>query len=732
MDKEGLHKQLVDNIGRSFNLVFNQVCMYNVYHKSVQGSIERALESFQKGFDNLSTIAISLNQDQIFIEDEALDTRINTSRLTNLLKKADIQSLAFKSGLTLADLTRFLEILTDLNQYTSATEMNAALETDGLNYILINYFVYKKIKTDETVIKSSQVGADGTAGSDAAESGAPSAEDILAIMAADILPDETQKNISVENLMQDPEAFSQMLIQEDLAAADKATDGNVQPGTALVQGVNRFQTDVEDVLANRKDVDISELAEDIFNLKRRLIKGIEDQKAKGVVYLDQQIIDREVDEVADNVLIRLITEEYDHGKVSVKRLAQIVLRMTTDTIELQRVIPKLKRALLEAGMPMADYLQFVQELKDDLQSDELTQVLEQSAEAIGLEGDDLIREIVRNPQGAAELIYLAAEIRKSGRDDAILSDLLVDYVERAGTELTLDAIKSDDEADSGKVNSILTNIRSDLVDKLKHKQIGNDVLERMESRLVERFEESVRHLKSAMVYKQFDSNESRPPQKADLLKLLQSQSKDTDELKEIVVQVKQSLAERGIEENIFDEIYSEIMAQPEKKEASKPKPPPPGSLNRASTLFVLEKEILRAKRYSTPVSILSFMVIKALPKEAVTSGRITPEDIVAGFVGTLTQVVRETDLVGMLSPNMVTVIQPMTTGENGKIALERITRALKSSDFRISDILFDLDFAGTVTPFDAERSVDLKSFVALAQADLKNSASRLSNVQSGV
>jgi len=90
-------------------------------------------------------------------------------------------------------------------------------------------------------------------------------------------------------------------------------------------------------------------------------------------------------------------------------------------------------------------------------------VLEQSAEAIGLEGEDLIQEIVRNPQGAAELIYLAAEIRKSGQDESILSDLLVDYVERAGTELTLDAIKSDEKVDGGKVNSIFARIRSELV-----------------------------------------------------------------------------------------------------------------------------------------------------------------------------------------------------------------------------------------------------------------------------
>ena len=125
MAKESLQKQLADSIGRNFNLVFNQVMMYNVYHKSVQGSLERALESFQEGFAIVPTIAISLHQEQVFVEDEALDTRINPSRLASHFKKADIHSLAFEAGLTLADLTRFLEILTDLNQYLDATQMKS-------------------------------------------------------------------------------------------------------------------------------------------------------------------------------------------------------------------------------------------------------------------------------------------------------------------------------------------------------------------------------------------------------------------------------------------------------------------------------------------------------------------------------------------------------------------------------------------------------------------------------
>ncbi|MDX2447647.1 MAG: hypothetical protein QNK29_10695 [Desulfobacterales bacterium] len=721
MDKAGLQKNLSDTIGRNFNLVFNQIAMYNVYHKSVVGSLERVYESFQDGFKALPTIALSLHQDQLFVEDEALDSRINTNRLTAHFKKTDIQSLAFEAGITLADMTQFLEILTDLNRYPNADAMKKAVQEKGLEKILINYFVYQKIKNDEEVVKSNQVTGEGSEVS--------TTEDFLAIMAADILSEEARNNISVQNLMQGPEAFSQMLIEEDLAAVRKVEDGSVQPGTALVQSLNRFQEDVDMVIASKTDVNVIELAEDIFKLKHQLIQGIEEQKAQGVVYLDRQIIDREVDEVADGVLIRLITEEYNQGAVSIKRLAQIVLRITTDTTELQRIIPKLKRVLLDAGMPMMDYLQFVQELKNELQSDELTRVLEQSAEAIGLEGEDLIQEIVKNPQGTAELIYLAAEIRKSGQDDRILSDLLVDYVERAGTELTLEAMKETGDVAGGKVNSLFSQIRTGLVDKLKNKDIDVDVLKKMEERLTERMEESIRHLKSTMVFNQMRSEDGRLPTKADILKLLKTHAKDDDELKAIVLQVKATLAERGVQESMFQEIYDGIMTKPVQKERKKSKFTPPGSLNQGSTLFVLEKEILRANRYDTPFSLLSFTVAKAVPKEAAIPGSIAPQDIIAVFVGALTDIVRETDLVGMLGSKMVVVIQPMTTGDNAKIALERISKLLRSHEMVVNEIPFDFNFLAIVTPFDAERTIDLKTFVKVAQSDLKLLADRISNIQ---
>ena len=72
----------------------------------------------------------------------------------------------------------------------------------------------------------------------------------------------------------------------------------------------------------------------------------------------------------------------------------------------------------------------------------------------------------------------------------------------------------------------------------------------------------------------------------------------------------------------------------------------------------------------------------------------------------------------------------MTDGKNAQIALDRITKALKSREFKVNQIPFDINFASTVTPYDAETTPDLKSFVKVAQTNLKNLTERIATVQS--
>jgi len=740
MEKPELTKQILDNICRNFNLSFNQVCMYDVNHKTATTSIEKFHVSLEDVLKKLSPLILSMNQEQFFIEEDQIDPRINTTRMANHFKKAEIQSISFVNGLELEQLFLFMEVFSDLIKYPTADSMKIALEAKGIEKVKINYVVFKKMTTDEEVVLRSRL--ENLPGSENGDAGAPPAtpdqkshvegttpEDVLSLMAANIVSEEIEKNITIHKLMESPDKFSEMLIDSDIATAHKSENKDVKPGSELTNNLHKFRQEVDKAITGDTDISMSELAKGVFDLKQKLLNGIEARKAKGVVYIDENKFRHEADEITDNVLIKLITEEYKQGSVSIKRLAQIILRIVPETSELQRILPKLKQALITEGMSLSDFLQLVQELKTELQSDELTRVLDSSAKNIGLDGEDLIQEIMDNPQDAAELIYLAAEIRKGSGDENILSNLLVDYIEKAGSEITLNAMEEAGDKEGKKLHGIFSNARSDLLDKLRGTDVNSEMMNNIEKRLMERMEENIQQLKSNMVVKHVDSSDNGGPSKDTILKILHEHTENKEELKEILDHVKQSLVEKGIEANRFQQVCDEILGvSPEQKKKPKVKGPSRQSLNRGSALFVLEKEISRSNRYDTPFSVLSYSIIKATPKKPVPSGKIKGEDVFKVAVEEMVNIVRETDLVGMLTNKMVMVLQPMTDETGAKLALRRINVALKNREFIIKDIPFEIHFAGSATSFDHGRTPDLKTFIKATQEDHQNILTRLSNI----
>ena len=114
-----------------------------------------------------------------------------------------------------------------------------------------------------------------------------------------------------------------------------------------------------------------------------------------------------------------------------------------------------------------------------------------------------------------------------------------------------------------------------------------------------------------------------------------------EDLSRILAQVRAGLRERGVDENNFQEIYSEIVKgklawakQQEKKEL------PRGVLNRSSTLFFVEKEMQRAVRYATPFSIVLFAIIRAIPRAKVPPGAIQQQQVYQAVVERMVRVVR--------------------------------------------------------------------------------------------
>ena len=287
-----------------------------------------------------------------------------------------------------------------------------------------------------------------------------------------------------------------------------------------------------------------------------------------------------------------------------------------------------------------------------------------------------------------------------------------------------------DSTDGENTQHVFSRIRSQLVDNLKHHDLDASVLTELEKRLTERMEESLRLLKSRMLFKQVSNKDARELTKDSVLKMLQSYSDDEREFNEILDQVKNVLTEKGMDSEHFDRIYDDMMADMEARQQGDPaNKAPAGTLNRKSSLFVLESEVKRSLRYNTPFSVLSFSIVKAVPQQDGAAKGVSTDDVVQAFMTALLGVVRETDVIGRLSAKMVMVMQPMTAGANSKIALERVSTVLKSHAIKVKGIPFDIQFAGVTTPFDSESMPTLKALVKAAQSDLRSLANRLINLQ---
>ena len=210
-------------MGRNFVLVFNQANMYHADHPAVKRSLENFFRVLSPALSNQSPIIFSMSNEQIFIEDSPLDARINTAKMVDHFKKSGLESISFERGFSQNELQSFIRILIDLKKYPSADQMKTALFENNLDGIKINYVVYKKVTADDEIV-SRDIIKDKALDLDLPkkkEAGIPisgdlpplvqglsedvSSEDILGLMAANIVFDEFDQAISVSALLDDPE-----------------------------------------------------------------------------------------------------------------------------------------------------------------------------------------------------------------------------------------------------------------------------------------------------------------------------------------------------------------------------------------------------------------------------------------------------------------------------------------------------------------------------------------------
>ena len=799
MTKPKLKKQTVDKLGRAFALLFNRLVMYNLDHPFTVESMNNYYKAITGGLSTFSPIVLIMHQEQFFIEDEPLDSRINLSKMVIHFKKAGIQSISFEKGMKSDELNLFIGIFSDLKKFSTADHMEKALSSSGVNKIKINHVIFKKMTADDKVVSKDTI-VENLPGVPKVPQSAAKTK-FMDMMVENIVMEEVEKSLSIKSLMEDPTGLSKAIIDKDLAVSkesgdEKGTtsglktpvdkdlavskesvDGNGKSGDLIIKQLDVLKKEVEAAMSGTGNIQMPELASAVFAMRKDLLEQIEAQKAMGVVYENEGMIRDETDAMMDGILIRLVKEEYKQGKVSIPRLGQIIRRMIPEPEELKRLLPKIKKALMEEGMSLPQFAQLAQELGKELQSEELAQILKKSAEEIGVDGEELIRELQIDPAGAAELIYLASEIKKGTGDEKVLSDLLVDYVERIGSKISLDAAEQKGEEGGKYLKDIISRVESEIVDNLKHKDVNNDIISSVEKRLEERMEECFNKLQSdwASRYESSGAGEGKT-----VLDIFEEDAEEGEELKTILESVRSSVREGSLDENDFKQIFDEISKskldqqkknlkkeelkrkaqqkeeqeknelkkEAQQKEAQqkeeqekndlekktqekkKEKPGlPKGVLNRKNTLFFIDKEISRAVRYSTPFSAMLLTILKVTPEKPVPKGSITHDDVINAVLAELAKVVRDTDMVGLLDKKKMLTLLPMTEKADSKRAMSRIMKILQAEPFIINDYPLSVKFVGVVTTYDHDRAQTLKSYIKASENELYDMINRLKNIQ---
>ena len=723
-----------EKIGRTFSIMFNRASMYNMDHPFTNQSIDEVYETITDSLNDFSPIVLILNRDQFYIEEELFDPRLNTDRMVSHFKKAGIQSISFEKGVRKTELDDFVSIFADLNAYPNAVSMKSALSEKAVSNLKINHVLYKKVTADDEVVAKEKLN-DLNKNSQDSDSSKMYSE-VVNMMAESILMEEVEKSISLEALLASPEKVSKDIIDKDLLMAQNDQVEAQPPGYHIADQLIQFKNEVQKATENTDNLNLTELADAVFDLKKQLIEGIQSQKALGIYYENEtQIID-EANALTDKVIIQLARDEYKNGSISVQRFALVLKRLIPEPHELRRLLPQLSEAMLEEGMSKADFFQLIEELGKELQNDDLISFVEEGAKNIGIESGDLIDEFKNDPSGAAELIYLASEIRKGTGDKNVLTDLLVEYVERLGSKIVIEDINPKDQKNDNHLKDVIAKVESEIVNKLEKKGIEADVLHAVQQRLTERMEACFNNLKA-----NWEDGLNLPSNKKEIgnktiFKMLEESVEEGEELHHIFKQIRLSIDERDIDENNFQQLYGEIQrlrklqekgeaqSKPEKKEKLHQ-----GLLSYNNTVLFIEKEVSRSLRYETPFSVMTVSIEKIVPKQAVPRGSINGQQINKFVTDELIYILRDADLVGILTKKIIIVLLPMTDNRNAKMAMSRILKGLNSKNFTINDISLSVKFAGVVTSFDADETPDSTSFIQAAEKEHNDFLIRLRNVQ---
>ncbi len=692
---------------RLFNVVFNSAMLYGATHPTTLKSVTPFFDALSKLLDSAGTISLVVDRESLFVEEWPVDKVINTRRVLQQFEKSGIASLTFEKGVAHNDIEVLIRYIADSNRITPVDKIRQFLQQAGSTAVKLNYIRYGKITNDQAVVGKDEVGA---VSGQAAASGITNQSSASGTTNRSL--EQFEEVLSLARLFKHPQesasAFSKKALDPD------TTDEAVRSLSDLRSSIHLDNAPSMDLLLNA-----------IYELKIDLSDAIAIQKETGRLIASTEPVIDEMDNLTCDVIVKLVREEYGSGGVPLRRLAEIIRRMLPETNELKRLLPRLKPALLEAGMSLTDYLQLIRTLNIEFESESLANTLQDAASGIGASVEELVKAIQSQPDDAARLLVMASEIRKGTQDDnAQLSSMLTEYVEKVSTSLALESRGISGTGNNMILKQMLEQLESQLLDGLKKYGVEDQVLVNVGNLLAQRLDSLHDKATAQWITTELDTKPHLSAQELSeqLLRMVGEQS----QLDRLHDPVMAALIARGFDKEQMEDLLKKMAGRIASGKMFKL---PPGVLSANNMQFLLDREIKQHMRYHTPFASI-MMTIEGLMSD--TAARRQTDDETTAMLPKLFSIakhlLRDIDLVGSLAgpfEKTVFALLTMTDEAGAKIPQERILGKVETLKIQIKNSEMRVIVATSVTAPVPDTKYDMKSYLELAHSNHAQAVSEL-------
>lgn len=652
MNKAAAHKldaRTAELIARQLNSAFMNACGFGMEHPTTERALQIFHDTLSSALTQDSSLSLILDRGSLYVEKHPVGKRFNPRRMMDSFNEMGLESITFSAGFTINDAREMTAILSTLLDYPSLEAAEADLQQRHNGTIAFNHIVYRKVTSDQKVVSNEESGADHGDAIHESRRRAP-----LSTAGSRVL-NQLDSFFSLSGLAGDPEGAARELS----ASTGEDADNRAQ----LIEHLKKLVHEVEHGGGDVAGLSPEELFTAMNTLRQRLHKSVSArQDVDRIMEAGGEVIS-EVDELTYSTLVSLVCEEYRGGNFSVQRMAQIINRMLPNAGDLKRLLPRLREGLMKEGMTLEKYNDLVHELSNELRGEHLVQALEGGAEAVGLEVDEIVRQIREDPTEAARLVVMASELRHGGvGDDQQLSSAFTDYFERVSRKLALSGVPTGDPTKAGSLNEQLARVQKDLIARMNEGGLSPEAAEQLEQELEERRERKAAEKKTEGAGAKSKAETSEREQRTEI---------------------------------------------------------PRAVLSVGNTALFLQHEVKSAHRYGNPFSALKLHVERITPTDGGEGRRPRKGDMAQLLPELYNRIVRlardDLDLVGSLEKSQRAVpfiILPMTEEEGAKIFRQRLLDVLDEYPVRIGETDNTLTCTATVVGFDTETDPDANAFVS--------------------